>query len=142
MSKQRPAARRYDVFLSHAVQDEPLATVIKQRLADFGLSAIAVSPPELRRSAKATEAIRRALVGSRAFVALLTSEYKTDPAFLLEFGAAWQQDIPIYVFMSGKDIGEVPAFLQDRPIRPLSDLSEVIAEITENRKPVGAGSAR
>jgi hypothetical protein len=138
MSKQRQTAGPYDVFLSHATQDEPLATLIKQRMEDFGLSVIAVPPTELQRGAEAAEAVRLALIGSRAFVVLFTPVYKDSPALLLEFGGAWQQDLPIYILVSGDDV-EVPTFMRGQSVRALSDLSAVIVQIGGVTKPLVSG---
>jgi hypothetical protein len=142
VSKQEQTAGPFDVFLSHAAQDEPLATLIKQRMEDFGLCVFAVSPVALQRSAEASEAVRQALLGSRAFVALLTPGYENSPALLLEFGAAWQQGLPIHILVSGSEVSDVPAFMRGQDVRTLADLSDMIAEMVGNSKPVLAGRER
>jgi hypothetical protein len=141
MRKQSLSAGPFDVFLSHAVQDEPLATVIKQRMEDFGLSVVLVSPRAWRGGLDAAGPVRHALHASGAYVPLITPSYKDAETLLVELGAAWIERLPVHLLVAAEDVGELPVFMRRFRVWPLGRLSQLIAVITSHQKPVPAKRA-
>jgi len=141
MKKQPLSAGPFDVFLSHGVQDKALATLVKQRMEDFGLSVILISPIDWQGGLEASGPIRQALHGSGALVALLTSSYKDAPSLLVELGAAWQSKLPVHLVVAGDDLGELPLFLRRFRVWSPDQISDLIAAIRRHKKPAPAQPA-
>ncbi len=131
----------YDVFLSYSVRDEGLAAVVRQRLAEAGLSVFAVSglvPKEAEKTeAEFGDTVLRALADSSALVALLTSNHRDAPSLTVEVGTAWAQRKPVYVLMEGNGHAMVPSHLRRFQIYPLSELADVIGVIAKTTQAPG-----
>jgi hypothetical protein len=141
MKKRSLGSGPYDVFLSHAVQDRSLATLVKQRMEDFGLSVVLVSPLNWQGGLNAAEPVRRALHSSGVYVALLTPSYLVAQNLLIELGAAWIESLPVHLLVAGDGVGELPVFMRRFRVWPVDQLSELIAAIDKRKKPVAAKGA-
>jgi nucleoside 2-deoxyribosyltransferase len=139
MTKTKSKPIHYDVFLSHSVRDEALATVVKQKLADAGLSVFGVSGLDLadggEPGAEFGDAVLKALVDSSALVALLTPAHRDSPALGVEVGAAWAQRKPVYVLVEGEGAAAVPSYLRRFQVYPLSEIARVIPAIARVARP-------
>jgi hypothetical protein len=140
MNERPPVTEHFDIFLSHGERDGALATVVKQRLEDFGLSVFVASDAELLVSPEAAAAARQALVGSSAFVALLTPSHKGSPNLTFELGVAWGRGVPVHILVAGDELSQIPDYMRRYKIHPLSEFSALIAELTRGAKPVSATS--
>jgi hypothetical protein len=133
MTRTKSSPTHYDVFLSHSVRDEALATVVKQKLAEAGLSVFGVSGLDLadggEPGAEFGDAVLKALVESSALVALLTPAHRDSPALGVEVGAAWAQRKPVYVLVEGDSAGTLPPYLRRFQVYPLSEISRAIPAI-------------
>jgi nucleoside 2-deoxyribosyltransferase len=136
----------YDVFLSHSVRDEGLAAVVKQKLAEAGLSVFAVSGLDFAEGGKPgtdfADSVLKALVGSSALVALLTPAHRDSPNLTVEVGAAWAQQKPVYVLVEGDGSASVPPHLRRFQVYPLSELSSAIPAIMNAAKPSAKGNKK
>jgi hypothetical protein len=132
-----------DVILSHSVRDEALAAVVKQKLADVGLSVFGASGLDLadggEGGAEFADAVLKALVESSALVALITPAHRDSPALGVEVGAAWIQHKPIYVLVAGDNSAEVPPYLRRFQVYPLSRLPDAISSIVRTTRPLAEG---
>jgi hypothetical protein len=141
MKKQPRFAGPCDVFLSHGPREKSLATLVKQRMEDFGLSVVLVSPADWQGGLEAAGPIRQALLGSSAVVALVSPSYKEAENLLVELGAAWQEQLPVHLLLAEDDVGELPVFMRRFRNWPLDRLSKLIATIVRHGKPAPAKPA-
>jgi hypothetical protein len=133
--------------LYYSVRDEGLAAVVRQRLAEAGLSVFAVSGLKFtegeKPAAEFADEVRNALAESSALVALLTRAHRDSPALGVEIGAAWVQRKPVYVLVEGDGSAAVPTHVRRFQVYPLSELGSVIPAIAKTAQPlVKAGRKR
>jgi TIR domain len=80
--------RAYDVFLSYAHEDAPIAGELRQSLERAGLACF-MAEKSLRAGDHWSDEIREALRASTFVVLLLTQRSKSKPWLQYETGAAW-----------------------------------------------------
>jgi hypothetical protein len=110
---KRAELERYDILLSHAPADAALAEAARERLVEAGLAC--VSAPTDTESEDYPEQLRGVLDASRAYVALLSRASIGSKHLLLEVGAAWAIEVPVFLLLNGVRPAEVSAFLKRYP---------------------------
>lgn len=124
----------YDVFLTHAVEDSGLAALVTR---EFEIAGCGVFPFQ---SIEAGDDFRlrvvSALVESSAVVILLTKSSASSQIIAFEIGVAMAWSKPVFVLYDGLLEDEIPVFLREYRLIPLTKLGEVIPQVLEVRKPL------
>jgi hypothetical protein len=145
MNKTMTNPTHYDVVLSHSIRDAAVATVVKQKLLEVGLSVFAVSsldvPGDSEQGSDFANSVWKALDECSALVALLTPAHRDSPSLTVEVGAAWMQRKPVYVLVEGNGSASVPTHLRRFHVYPLTKLSSVIPAILKEAQPNAKSSS-
>ena len=119
--------KTYDVFISHAASDKPVATEIAESLDAAGLNPFYEG--SLQPGMDVGEAIWHALAESRALIAVISSDVTPQAMALVEIGAAVAWNKPVFVLINGPSSTKLPTALESYPVYPISRLEEVIRAI-------------
>lgn len=92
----------FRVFLSHKAAIKEEATLLKERLAPFGVSAF-VAHADIRPTKQWQEEIENALASMDAFVALLTKDFHESDWTDQEVGYALGRGVPVIAIKRGRD---------------------------------------
>jgi nucleoside 2-deoxyribosyltransferase len=92
----------FRVFLSHKAEIKEEATLLKERLAPFGVSAF-VAHSDIHPTKQWQEEIENALASMDAFVALLTKDFHESDWTDQEVGYALGRGVPLIAIKRGKD---------------------------------------
>ena len=130
----RSNQRIIDVFVSHGQHDTGLAELLNRALKDQGLSTWLVS--SLEPSDQFESAIRNAMAECHAVVILLTPAMLNSQWLAVEVGAAIAWNKPIYVLYDGVALDQIPGYLSQYHLLPVSQISEVVHKISESRQPL------
>lgn len=130
----RSNQRIIDVFVSHGQHDTGLAELLNRALKEQGLSTWLVST--LEPSDQFESAIRNAMAECHAVVILLTPVMLNSQWLAVEVGAAIAWNKPIYVLYDGVALEQIPAYLSQFHVLPVSQISEVVRKISESRQPL------
>ena len=130
----RSNQRIIDVFVSHGQHDTGLAELLNRALKDQGLSTWLVS--SLEPSDQFESAIRNAMAECHAVVVLLTPAMLNSQWLAVEVGAAIAWNKPIYVLYDGVALDQIPGYLSQYHLLPVSQISEVVHKISESRQPL------
>jgi hypothetical protein len=105
-----------------------MASFVHKAMADAGLAVIAVD--HLQCDAEFLSRLRRLVSECSAVVILLTRStlHTQDVPFEIGMALAWKK--PIYLLYDGIDVKEIPPFLHEYRVRPLSRLHTFVAEIS------------
>ncbi|MBA3315953.1 MAG: toll/interleukin-1 receptor domain-containing protein [Planctomycetota bacterium] len=127
----------FDVFLSHRSQDAGLAAFVADELREQGLDVFHSGV-----IAVATEAVvddlRSALAESIAVVILVTPDYAKSPNLAFLTGAAMAWEKPVYILYDGLDLSELPDFLGQYRVAPITAVGEIGRQIKEEYLPFSA----
>lgn len=110
---KRAELERHDILLSHAPADAALAEAVRERLVEAGLTC--ASAPADIESEEYPEQLRSALDASRSYVVLLSRASVGSNQLLLEVGAAWAIEVPVFLLLNDVRPAEVSAFLKRYP---------------------------
>jgi hypothetical protein len=116
-----------DVYISHSINDVPLADAIAKSCRAAGLEA--TSNAESTSEASVGDATWEALVESNALLAILSASALT-PNMLVELGAAWAWNKPIFAVVTEAS-APIPAALTDVPVYPAAAIEDVIRAIKQ-----------
>ena len=130
----RSNQRIIDVFVSHGRHDTGLAELLNRVLTEQGLSTWLVS--SLEPGDQWENAVRNAMAECHAVVILLTPVMLKSQWLAVEVGAAIAWDKPIYVLYDGVTLEQIPAFLSQFQLLPVSQMSEVVSQILKSRQPL------
>lgn len=120
-----------DVVFAHGARDQGVARFVRQVLSNSSLGAFSVDT--INGGDELIGDVRRALAECSAVVLLLTRSTLNSQNTAFEVGMALAWNKPIYVLFDGIDTEEIPAYLRDFRVRPLSDVEIVVQEIAEGR---------
>jgi hypothetical protein len=112
-----------DVFLSHSPQDQGLADLIAEECREAGLEVYRCD--DLEPGGTLPIEVRRELVESSAAVFLATRSFAESPNLAYQIGMAMVLNKPIYVLHDGLRQSEIPPFLSQFALHPLSELHAV-----------------
>jgi TIR domain len=120
-----------DVFISHAVDDAPLAREIANACRANGLDAITYA--ELLPAADISQVLWDALAESRALLAVLSRSGPT-PSMAIELGAARAWNKPIFGVVADPTFADLPPGLSGIHLYPLGRVDDVIRAIKSSGK--------
>ena len=124
----------YDVFLSYALGDRPVAEAVKKALTQAGLAVFDASA--IQPGQEIGERVRHALATSEALVAVIASDGATSSNVAVEIGAAMAWNKPIYILQEKDGVGRLPEFLSSHRAYPLSRVDDVVGAIRRGRQPL------
>jgi hypothetical protein len=125
----------YDVVLSHARVDEPIASAVCRHLEGTGLRVFMAGG--LGEDARSASEVRRAIQESVSLVVLLTPTHARSDSVGIEVGAAWMWSTPIYLLLSDLPASAVPGYLRRYPSWPVWEgLDDVAEEVRKHAKPL------
>jgi hypothetical protein len=130
----------YDVFVSHGVHDRGIAGAVRKAFAEAGLEVFAID--EVKSDETFLKKMRRAVAECHAFVLILTRSTLTSPNIAFEIGMAMAWNKPVYVLFDGIAPSEIPAYLREFHVVPISKLERVVREIRESQQPLGPDELR
>ncbi len=117
-----------DVFLSATEADRWVADRVKKALEDAKLNVFPAY--DFAREAELfQDTFYDALVGSRAFVALLSRSSLRSSWVIFEIGGAQAREKPIFFLYSDVPASEIPPHLRKYHLRPFAELDEMVAEV-------------
>jgi hypothetical protein len=123
----------YDVFLSYAEDDAPLATAIREALESEGLCCF-MAKTDVRLADRWEDSIRSALISSKRLVILLTPRSVRRRWVLLEIGAAWALGKPIVPVLNQVRIDRVMEPLrayQARTVETPRQIDDFVQELRD-----------
>lgn len=124
----------YDVFLTHDQADAGIAALVTR---EFELAGCGVfSQQALEPGDDFRKHLLDALLDSTAVVVLLTRSSIRSSFIAIEVGAALAWDRPVFVLYDGVTTEEVPSYLQQFKVIPLSKVREVVDTIKSLRRPM------
>lgn len=122
----------FDVFLSYAHADRPIAQRVWRSLTQAGLNVF--DPAQIAVGASFSDEIWRALALSDAIVAVIPAEGNPNPNTAAELGAGMAWSKPIFLLCEQNGPTRAPSFLREYPLYPVSRVDDVVAAI--KRRPV------
>jgi hypothetical protein len=108
-----------------------MASFVQKALADAGLAVFAVD--HLESDAEFLTRLRQSVSECSAVVILLTRSTFSSQDVPFEIGMALAWGRPIYLLYDGVGLNEIPAFLYEYRIRPLTSLRAVVSEISAHQ---------
>jgi hypothetical protein len=124
----------YDVFLSHGAHDSGVAAIVVNSFREHGLGVYAVTTAPIGTDVQ--KQVREALADSSAAVILLTRSTINSPNVAFEVGAAMAWKKPVYVLYDGISPQEIPDFVKQFVVLPLSGLPKVVEHVRADQKPL------
>ncbi len=124
----------YDVFVCHGTLDVGIADVVRRAFEAEQLEVFAVH--EIIPDDSFMAEVRRALAECHAFVLLLTRSTLQSPDVALEIGMATAWNKPVYVLYDGIAKSEIPVYLNEFHVAPISHLDRIVKEIRGNQQPL------
>jgi hypothetical protein len=94
-----PFTPDFDVFISYAAGDAGIADELRSDLAKNGLKCF-MAEKDIQIATEWQDSIRRALIGSKRILVLLTPRSINRPWVLMETGAAWALGKPLIPALS------------------------------------------
>lgn len=116
-----------DFFISHAAADTKAASALRVALEGAGYAVSSVG--DIPSGADWGDALRDALRGARAFVAVLTPASVHSQWLALELGAAWVENKPIRLILTGIKPVDLPPYLMSYPTILAKDPATVVADL-------------
>jgi hypothetical protein len=122
------ATTTYDVFLSYPRTESGLADTVTRALEHAGLDVFDVGKSYMPEE-DLQDALWRAVAESSALIVIVPSGGPLASSVALEVGAfkAWQK--PIYVIQAAPGTIELPTYVADSPVYPLSRVNDVVESI-------------
>jgi hypothetical protein len=124
----------YDVFLCHGPHDLGIARIVRDAFEEEDLEVFAVH--EIRPDEAFLSELRWALAECHAMVLLLTHSTLGSPDVALEVGMATAWNKPVYVLFDGIAKSQIPHYLHEFHVLPVSKLHQVVKEIRESQQPL------
>lgn len=121
----------HDVFLSYNFRDKGLASLVRDSLVNAGLTVFELA--ESSTGTQVSKTIRQELVDSFAVVLLLTPSSNASGNLAFEAGMAMAWGKPVFVLHDGCALSDMPAFISQFSVYPLSDLDLVSEKILESK---------
>ena len=128
------ATKTCDVFISHTATDQAVATEIAHALEAVGLETFYVGGTE--PLSDISEAIWEALAESRAVIAIISPDVRTQAMGMVEIGAASAWNKPVFLLINGPSSTKLPAPLSRYPVYPVGRLEEVVRAIRTGFEPL------
>jgi hypothetical protein len=125
LNKLAPVNPEFDVFISYAAGDSAIAEELRNELIQNGLTCF-MAEKDIQVAAEWQDSIRKALLGSKRVLVLLTPRSINRPWVLMETGAAWALGKPL-----------IPALSQVTPndlLDPIRRHQARVIETTAQRK--------
>ena len=113
----RTESNRYDVLLSYTPADAVLAEAVRERLTSAGLTCFA--PLVEIEADEYQERLPEVLEQSRSFAPILSRSSISSQRLLVEAGAAWGVDLPVFLLLNDVRPAEVSSFFERYPAFPL-----------------------
>ena len=127
-----PATPEFDVFISYAAGDSPIADELRNDLEKNGLKCF-MAEKDIQVATEWQESIRTALVGSKRVLVLLTPRSISRPWVLMETGAAWALGkalIPALSHVAAKELLDPLRRYQARVIETTAQRQALVNELT------------
>ncbi|MBI4718203.1 MAG: toll/interleukin-1 receptor domain-containing protein [Planctomycetes bacterium] len=125
------ATDHYDVFLSYAAADAPVAEVVERKLAETGLRVF--SAHNLSVGSSWADAIRDALAESSAVVLLVTPTSLKSANLAVELGAAMAWKKQIFPLLQDVTVDQLPVYLRHYQAAPVSQVQAVADAVLAER---------
>jgi hypothetical protein len=123
-----------DVFISHAASENGVASEIAAGLKSAGLEAFHVGM--LEPGADIGDALWQALAECRALIAIISPGAPMPAMGMVEIGAAFGWNKPIFLLLNGPSSTRLPPGLDKYAVYPMSRLDEVIRSIQSSFEPL------
>lgn len=120
------------VFLAFTAQDTDAAEAVREALGNRGLSVVGAE--SAKPSEDWSQTIWDTLARSNAMVAIISPQATSSANVLVEIGAAWAWQMPVYVVLISPEVSRVPAFLEKYPAYPLNRIDDIARSILEGAK--------
>jgi len=129
-SPEEPAARPYQVFISHATADKWIARTLCEKIEAVGATTFR-DDRDINGGDDIPEEIRRQIKRSAEIVVLLTPESVNRQWVLLEVGAAWgrSKTLRIVLITCHVSVAPVPEMLKNKKAIPLNDFDDYLKEL-------------
>ncbi len=124
----------YDVFLSYAYVDRPVAEQVRTALSHAGLAVFDFA--DVVAAEKVGDAVRHAIATSEAVVVVVPRREVLPATVAAEIGAAMAWNKPVYVIQPADGVGELPPFLKEFNAYPLSRVDDMASAIRKGRTPL------
>ena len=134
LNRIAPKPEEFEVFISYATADSPLACEFKASLDRRGIACF-LSEKDIAVADEWQDRVRTALLGSRRIMILVTPRSLMRPWVLLETGAAWALGkplIPALVQVSPSELGEPIRRYRPRTIETTAERESLIDEIARS----------
>ena len=128
------AAETHDVFLIHGAQDLGFTSIVRSAFSEAGLDVYALD--HLKPDESFLSEFRSELAECSAFMVILTRSTLDSQNVAVGIGAAMAWNKPVYILYDGISPKEIPSYLRDFHLVPLSKLPQVVAKIAKSRKPL------
>jgi hypothetical protein len=125
----------FDVFLSHRPQDAGLAAFVAEELREHGLEVFHGGVVTVATEAVVDD-LRWTIAECAAVVILVTPGYLKSPNLAFLAGAAMAWDKPIYVLYDGLELADLPDFLGQYTVSPITATRQVAEEIRQAQAPL------
>jgi hypothetical protein len=122
-----------DVLISHAARDSALAVEVAEVCRESGLEAL--RDTELLRGPNDSDALWEAIAESRALLTILSPAGPT-PSMLLEIGAAWAWNKPIYAILTDPSSTRLPPAMTGIDLFTTGRVPDVIRAIELSAHPL------
>lgn len=120
------------VFLSHSHKDAGLASFVTTALESQGVGVFTVL--DLSPGTQIAKAIRDDLVASTAVVILATPNSVSSQNLAFEAGMAMTVQKPIFVLYDGVALSELPKFISQYQVFPVSQSGQVSRQILSSQE--------
>jgi hypothetical protein len=121
----------FDTFISYAASDTKVATELKDELEASGLRCF-LAAKDIGAGTEWQGAIHAAMKGSRRVVLLVTPYSRDKPWLLLEAGAAWALDKPVFpalAYVRPEELVDPIRRFQARNVESKEDRQKFIEEL-------------
>jgi hypothetical protein len=115
----------YDVYLSHAMGDASIASEVAYACLRNGLRVFQVPEPPTEELGSL---MKEAIADCWALILIVPQSGPTNQQ-IIEFGAAWGWDKPIYAITADSSTTRLPDYLSRVPLFPIGRLDEVIRAV-------------
>jgi len=132
LDKLIPPTPQFDVFISYASGDSPVADELRRDLEMNGLKCF-MAEKDIQVAAEWQDSIRAALIGSKRVLVLLTPRSLNRPWVLMETGAAWALGktlIPALSHVAANDLLDPIRRHQARVIETTAQRQALVNELT------------
>jgi hypothetical protein len=131
-SKQKPVAKPYQVFVSHATSDKWIAKSMCEKIENTGAKTFR-DDRDICGGDDIPEEIRRQIKQSKEIVVLLTPESVDRRWVMLEVGAAWgwSKRMRIMIFMCLVSVDPIPDMIKNKQAMGLNECDNYLNELAQ-----------